>query len=304
MSKTRRAGERVGRPVRPSGSRQLALTLAGHRPARPGLKSDGRGEPAAAGAREAGPGRRAALARPGARTHRETPKGAAPPRARTSPCARPPRPRTDPARPSHARAGPPASRPAPPSWSRTRWSCTWHSAGTGSLEISPSPRRTAPRILRRPACGRPAVRGASRPGVGRLRRPPGSRGPRRRYHAPLVCPRTSPTWPPRPPTRPRGAPRPSKTQILPSSCPCPACAMMEGLCLRVPPGGRPWHRASCWPGTDRRSGRCPASTGRTDVPLLDYGRRGAKLLGERLRRAPFDGLDGGRGAYQPAGTRA
>ncbi|MEW5353478.1 MULTISPECIES: histidine phosphatase family protein [unclassified Streptomyces] len=33
-------------------------------------------------------------------------------------------------------------------------------------------------------------------------------------------------------------------------------------------------------------------TGRTDVPLLDEGRRGAKLLGERLHRAPFDGLPG------------
>lgn len=33
-------------------------------------------------------------------------------------------------------------------------------------------------------------------------------------------------------------------------------------------------------------------TGRTDVPLLDEGRRGAKLLGERLQRAPFDGLPG------------
>ncbi|MDJ0461051.1 histidine phosphatase family protein [Streptomyces sp. H27-C3] len=31
-------------------------------------------------------------------------------------------------------------------------------------------------------------------------------------------------------------------------------------------------------------------TGRTDIPLLDEGRRGAKLLGERLHRAPFDGL--------------
>jgi probable phosphoglycerate mutase len=31
-------------------------------------------------------------------------------------------------------------------------------------------------------------------------------------------------------------------------------------------------------------------TGRTDVPLLEEGRRGAKLLGERLNRAPFDGL--------------
>ncbi|MET8677692.1 histidine phosphatase family protein [Streptomyces sp. NPDC004647] len=33
-------------------------------------------------------------------------------------------------------------------------------------------------------------------------------------------------------------------------------------------------------------------TGRTDIPLLDQGRRGAKLLGERLHRAPFDGLPG------------
>ncbi|MET8827515.1 histidine phosphatase family protein [Streptomyces sp. NPDC004610] len=31
-------------------------------------------------------------------------------------------------------------------------------------------------------------------------------------------------------------------------------------------------------------------TGRTDVPLLDEGRRGAKLLGERLHRPPFAGL--------------
>ncbi|MGW1023983.1 histidine phosphatase family protein [Streptomyces sp. NPDC002577] len=31
-------------------------------------------------------------------------------------------------------------------------------------------------------------------------------------------------------------------------------------------------------------------TGRTDIPLLEEGRRGAKLLGERLHRAPLDGL--------------
>ncbi|MEV8330654.1 histidine phosphatase family protein [Streptomyces niveus] len=31
-------------------------------------------------------------------------------------------------------------------------------------------------------------------------------------------------------------------------------------------------------------------TGRTDIPLLDEGRRGAKLLGERLHREPWAGL--------------
>ncbi|HEX5569392.1 MAG TPA: histidine phosphatase family protein [Streptomyces sp.] len=38
-----------------------------------------------------------------------------------------------------------------------------------------------------------------------------------------------------------------------------------------------------------RTGR---HTGRTDVPLLDEGRRMAVLLGERLRRSPWDGLPG------------
>ncbi|WP_344566382.1 histidine phosphatase family protein [Streptomyces axinellae] len=33
-------------------------------------------------------------------------------------------------------------------------------------------------------------------------------------------------------------------------------------------------------------------TGRTDIPLLDEGRRMAKLLGERLHRAPWNGLPG------------
>ncbi|MEV7613417.1 histidine phosphatase family protein [Streptomyces sp. NPDC089799] len=33
-------------------------------------------------------------------------------------------------------------------------------------------------------------------------------------------------------------------------------------------------------------------TGRTDIPLLEEGRRGAKLLGERLAREPWSGLRG------------
>ncbi|GAA4918454.1 histidine phosphatase family protein [Streptomyces coeruleoprunus] len=33
-------------------------------------------------------------------------------------------------------------------------------------------------------------------------------------------------------------------------------------------------------------------TGRTDIPLLDEGREGAKLLGERLHRSRWAGLDG------------
>ena len=33
-------------------------------------------------------------------------------------------------------------------------------------------------------------------------------------------------------------------------------------------------------------------TGRTDIPLLEEGRQGAKLLGERLHRSPWSGLSG------------
>ncbi|AIR98557.1 alpha-ribazole phosphatase [Streptomyces glaucescens] len=71
------------------------------------------------------------------------------------------------------------------------------------------------------------------------------------------------------------------------------CAMMEGFRLWFPP-----ERSSMAPRILlARHGQTEWSlsgkhTGRTDVPLLDEGRRGAKLLGERLHRAPFDGLPG------------
>lgn len=45
------------------------------------------------------------------------------------------------------------------------------------------------------------------------------------------------------------------------------------------------HGQTAWSVTGRH-------TGRTDVPLLDEGRAGAKTLGERLHRAPWDGLPG------------
>ena len=70
--------------------------------------------------------------------------------------------------------------------------------------------------------------------------------------------------------------------------------MMEALRLRIRPERFPSmaprillarHGQTQW----SLSGK---HTGRTDVPLLDEGRRGAKLLGERLHRAPFDGLPG------------
>ncbi|RSS61302.1 histidine phosphatase family protein [Streptomyces sp. WAC06614] len=50
-----------------------------------------------------------------------------------------------------------------------------------------------------------------------------------------------------------------------------------------------------------RSGR---HTGRTDRPLLPEGRRGAVLLGERLRRAPWLGLPGARVRTSPLSRAA
>lgn len=40
-------------------------------------------------------------------------------------------------------------------------------------------------------------------------------------------------------------------------------------------------------------------TGRTDIPLLDEGRRGAKLLGERLHRTPGTACRAPRSAPAP-----
>ncbi|KAF4407076.1 MULTISPECIES: histidine phosphatase family protein [Streptomyces] len=45
-------------------------------------------------------------------------------------------------------------------------------------------------------------------------------------------------------------------------------------------------------------------TGRTDIPLLDEGRRDARLLGERLRRPPFDGLPGAEVRTSPLSRAA
>ncbi|MEE1928179.1 histidine phosphatase family protein [Streptomyces sp. TRM 70351] len=45
-------------------------------------------------------------------------------------------------------------------------------------------------------------------------------------------------------------------------------------------------------------------TGRTDVPLLDDGRRMAKLVGERLHRAPWDGLSGAEVRTSPLSRAA
>lgn len=40
-------------------------------------------------------------------------------------------------------------------------------------------------------------------------------------------------------------------------------------------------------------------TGRTDIPLLDEGRRAAKVLGERLHRSPWNGLPDARVRTSP-----
>lgn len=45
-------------------------------------------------------------------------------------------------------------------------------------------------------------------------------------------------------------------------------------------------------------------TGRTDVPLLEEGKRGAKLLGERLARGPWASLRGLEVRTSPSCGRA
>ncbi|MBW5484225.1 histidine phosphatase family protein [Streptomyces bambusae] len=50
-----------------------------------------------------------------------------------------------------------------------------------------------------------------------------------------------------------------------------------------------------------RNGR---HTGRTDIPLLEDGRRNALALGERLRRAPWDGLPDARVRTSPLSRAA
>src|SRR5690242_2133836 len=90
-----------------------------------------------------------------------------------------------------------------------------------------------------------------------------------------------------------GRPGTQRRRDRPSGCSRTGCAMMEGFRLKIAlfPGRFPMaprillarHGQTEW----SLSGK---HTGRTDVPLLEEGRRGAKLLGERLHRAPFDGL--------------